>query len=384
MQFELEDWQETARRTFRRYLDAEVAPMVKAYEDAYRPPPPEVIQRTHDFGLLGGLLPEEQGGAGIDYVTYCTLLCELSQVWPSLRSIISTSNLVLMILAQRGTAEQQARWLGDLVTGRKTAFFALTEPNVGSDASHVETRALRDGAGWRLNGRKLYISNGRDADLGVVFARSIAGEDAGVSAFVVEKGTRGFSSHEVGSMGMNSCSLAELLFEDVALPQENMIGTEGEAFAIAKHYLNVGRCFVSFVCLGISQAAYDAALRYAGEREQFGRKIGGFQLVQQMIADMMTQVETSRLLAYRAADALDRDLPGKSRACSMAKRHNSDIALRVCETALQVHGGAGYTRDFPVERYYRDVRHLTIAEGTNQLQALLLAQSALGISALRG
>ena len=393
MQFELEDWQETARRSFRKYLDVEVAPLVEENEDAHRLPPPEVLQKMGEFGLLGGLLPEEQGGAGLDYLTYCTLLCELSQVWPSLRSIVSTSNLVLMMVAQRGTRKQQERWLSDLVSGRKTAFFALTEPNVGSDASNVETRARRDGDGWRLNGRKLYISNGTRADLGVVFARSGEGESAGVSAFVVEAGTAGFSTR---SMGMNSCPLGELLFEDVLLPADHLIGAEGEAFAIAKHYLNVGRCFVSFTCLGLSIAAYEAALRYAGEREQFGRKIGGFQLVQQMIAEMMTGVETSRLLACRAADAafdvyratdadaLDRGAPDRGRACSMAKRHNSDTALRVCETALQVHGGAGYTRDFPVERYYRDVRHLTIAEGTNQLQALLLAQGALGISALRG
>lgn len=384
MQFTLEDWQETARRSFRRYLDAEVAPLVEDHEDAHRPPPPEILRKMAAFGLLGGLLPEEEGGAGLDYLTYCTLLCELSQVWPSLRSIVSTSNLVLMILARHGTPEQRERWLGDLVSGRKTAFFALTEPNVGSDASNVETRAGRDGAGWRMRGRKLYISNGPGADLGVVFARTTGGARAGVSAFVVEAGAPGFSAREVRSMGMNSCPLGELLFEDVALPGDHLIGTEGEAFAIAKHYLNVGRCFVSFTCLGLSIAAYEAALRHAGIREQFGRRIGGFQLVQQMIADMMTRVETSRLLACRAADALDRGAPDRARACSMAKRHNSEAALRVCETALQVHGGAGYTRDFPVERYYRDVRHLTIAEGTNEIQALLLAQGALGISALRG
>ena len=288
MQFDLEDWQETARRSFRRYLDAEVAPLVEEHEDAYRPPPRDVLQKMGEFGLLGGLLPESQGGAGLDYLTYCTLLCELSQVWPSLRSIVSTSNLVLMIIAQRGTPEQQERWLGDLVSGRKTAFFALTEPNVGSDASNVETRARRNGDGWRLSGRKLYISNGTGADLGVVFARSGEGDGAGVSAFVVEAGAPGFSTREVRSMGMNSCPLGELLFEDMPLPSDHLIGTEGEAFAIAKHYLNVGRCFVSFTCLGLSIAAYEAALRYAGEREQFGRKIGGFQLVQQMIVKHLT------------------------------------------------------------------------------------------------
>ena len=385
MQFELEDWQVSARESLRRYLQAEVTPIVESYEDEHRLPPPEVIRKMHDFGLLGGLLHEADGGAGLDYVTYCTLLAELSRVWPSLRSIISTSNLVLMILAERGTKAQRQRYLDALVKGEKLAFFALTEPNVGSDAGQVETRAVETDAGWVLHGRKLYISNGPAADLGIVFART--GEKNGrpaVSALIVEKGMPGFTSTRVRSMGMNCCPLGELLFDDVLVPKENLVGERGAAFEIAKHYLNVGRCFVSFVCLGLSQAAFDAAVRYAGERRQFGRPIGQFQLVQQMIADMMTWLETSHLLSYRAAVALDRQHADSARYCSMAKRHNSEAVLRVCETALQVHGGAGYTRDFPVERFYRDARHLTIAEGTNQIQALLLAQSVLGLSALRG
>ncbi len=385
MQFELDDWQVSAKDSFRRYLQSEVAPIVEAYEDEHRSPPPEVIRKMHDFGLLGGLLPEAVGGLGLDYVTYCTLLAELSQVWPSLRSIISTSNLVLMILAERGTEAQRQRYLDAMLKGEKLGFFALTEPNVGSDASHVETRAVQTNDGWLLNGRKLYITNGPAADLGIVFART--GEENGrpaVSALIVEKGMHGFTSTRVRSMGMNCCPLGELLFDNVLVPKENLVGETGAAFEIAKHYLNVGRCFVSFVCLGLSQAAFDAAVRYAGERSQFGRLIGQFQLVQQMIADMMTWLETSRMLSYRAAVAIDHKHADSAQYCSMAKRHNSETALRVCETALQVHGGAGYTRDFPVERYYRDVRHLTIAEGTNQIQALLLAQSVLGLSALRG
>lgn len=385
MEFELEDWQIAARDSLRRYLQSEVAPIVESYEDKYCLPPPEVIRKMHDFGLLGGLLQEANGGAGLDYVTYCTLLAELSRVWPSLRSIISTSNLVLMILAERGTEAQRQHYLDALVKGEKLAFFALTEPNVGSDASHVETRAIETGAGWLLRGRKLYISNGPAADLGVVFART--GEENGrptVSALIVEKGMPGFTSTRVRSMGMNCCPLGELLFDDVLVPKENLLGERGAAFEIAKHYLKVGRCFVSFVCLGLSQAAFDAAVRYAGERRQFGRPIGQFQLVQQMIADMMTSLETSRLLSYRAAVSLDHRHADSAQYCSMAKRHNSEAVLRVCETAMQVHGGAGYTRDFPVERYYRDARHLAIVEGTNQIQTLLLAQSVLGLSALRG
>ena len=178
--------------------------------------------------------------------------------------------------------------------------------------------------------------------------------------------------------------MGELLFDDVLLPAGHLIGAEGQAFAIAKHYLNLGRCFVAYVCAGVAEAAYREACRYAGQRQQFGRPIGQFQLVQQMVADMMTRVETSRLLAARAADALDRKAADAQRWCSMAKRHNSDAVLRVCEDAMQVLGGAGYTSDFPLERHYRDVRHLAIAEGSNQIQALLLAQGELGLSALRG
>lgn len=384
MDFELAAWQRAAADAFGDFLAREVAPIVAAHERERRLPPRELVQAMGRYGLLGGLLPESLGGQGLDHVTYGTLLAQLAGTWASLRSMISTSNLVLSIIAERGSALQRERYLPALVRGDTLAFFGLTEPNVGSDASGVETRAERDGSGWRLRGRKLYISNGVAADLGVVFARTGSADGRGVSAFIVERGMPGFSASEVRAMGMHCCPLGELLFDDVALPASSLIGAEGEAFAIAKRYLNLGRSFVAFVCQGVAEAAYREACRYAGQRRQFGRPIGQFQLVQQMVADMMTRVETSRLLACRAADALDRKSADAPRWCSMAKRHNSDAALRVCEDAMQVLGGAGYTSEFTVERHYRDVRHLAIAEGTNQIQALLLAQGELGLSALRG
>lgn len=384
MGFELADWQKAASDAFGAYLEREVAPLVAAHERQRCLPPRALVQGMARYGLLGGLLPEALGGQGLDHITYGTLLAQLAGTWASLRSMVSTSNLVISVLAGHGSAGQRERWLPSLLRGEALAFFALTEPNVGSDASGVETRAVRDGDGWRLRGRKLYISNGVAADLGVVFARTGDGGDRGVSAFVVERGAPGFSASEVPAMGMHCCPLGELLFDDVALPASSLVGKEGQAFAIAKRHLNLGRCFVAFVCHGVAEAAYREACRYATERQQFGRPIGQFQLVQQLVADMMTRVETSRLLARRAADALDRGSEDAQRWCSMAKRHNSDAALRVCEDAMQVLGGAGYTSAFAVERHYRDVRHLAIAEGTNQIQALLLAQSELGLSALRG
>lgn len=385
MDFKLEDWQVAAASALRKYLEAEVAPLVNEYEEAGSLPPPELFRKMHEFGLLGGLLPESEGGAGLNFVTYCTMLAEVSRVWPSLRSLITVSNLALTILAERGCQKLKNKYLAELIEGKKLAFFALTEPNVGSDASHVETRAQRVDDGWVLNGRKLYITNGTSGDVGVVFARTGGTVDKPeVSAFLVEKNMPGFTASRIRGMGMHSCPLGELLFENVHLPVHHLIGKEGRAFEIAKHYLNKGRCFVSFVCLGISETAYEAAVKYAVERRQFGRAIGQFQLIQQIIADMMTLLETSKLLAFHAATSLDNGDPDASRLCSMAKRHNSEATLRVCEMALQVHGGAGYTRDFPVERMYRDARHLTIAEGTNQIQALLLAQTVLGLSAMRG
>jgi alkylation response protein AidB-like acyl-CoA dehydrogenase len=384
MDFSLDSFQTELRDSLRHYLQQEVAPLVEAHEAAATPVPRDTVRAMKDYGLLGGLLPEAVGGFGLGMVTYGTLIVELARVWPSLRSIVSTSNLAASVLADAGSDRLKSRFLPGLLSGEAIGAFALSEPDIGSDAANVQTRARRTATGWALDGRKLYISNGPICDVGVVFART-ALEDGrhGVSCLLFESGATGFSCTPLAKMGMHSCPLGELLFDDVQLPADHIVGEPGQAFSLAKRYLNSGRCVVAFSALGIAEAALDAAVRYAKERVQFGRAIGSFQLVQQMVADMMALVETSRLLCYRAADALDRDAPDKQMLCSMAKRHATDAVLRVAELSLQVHGGAGYTTLFPVERYYRDARHLAIAEGTNQIQSLLVAQSALGLSALR-
>lgn len=384
MDFSLDSTQTELRDSMRRYLTAEVMPIVDRYEAESRMVPQEIVRAMRDFGLLGGMLQEKDGGYGLPMTTYGVLIAELARVWPSLRSIVSTSNLAASVLSDGGSAYLKEKYLPRVLSGDAIASFALSEPNIGSDAANVETRAVETDTGWRVNGRKLYISLGTVCELGVVFVQTRRKNgDSGVSCLLFERAMAGFSSSPISKMGMLSCPLGELLFEDVDIPAANLIGTEGKGFALAKKYLNIGRCVVAFSALGIAEAAYEAAVKYAGERIQFGRPIGGFQLVQQLVADMMTLVETSRLLCWRAADALDRGAPDSQMLCSMAKRHATDAVLRVAEMAMQVHGGAGYTTLFPVERHYRDARHLSIAEGTNQIQTLLMAQSVLGISALK-
>ena len=383
MNFQLDTTQLELQSSIRKYLVKEVAPLVDTHEAEHKIVPREVIKAMCDFGLMGGYLPEERGGYGLSLTTYCMLINEIARVWPSLRSIVSTNNLAASVLNDGGSTSICQQFLPRILSGEAIVSFALSEPNIGSDAAHVETKAAKVAGGWRINGRKLYISLGSICDFGVVFVRTQNADQTNVvSCFLFERSMSGFSSKELPKMGMHSCPLGELLFEDVFVPDEYLIGRVGEAFSIAKKYLNVGRSVVAFAGLGITEVAYEAAVKYATEREQFGRKIGGFQLIQQMIADMMTMYETSRLLCYRAADALDRQDRDAPRLCSMAKRYATDVVLRVAEMSLQVHGGAGYTSLLPIERYYRDARHLSIGEGTNQLQSLLMAQSVLGISAL--
>lgn len=384
MDFSLDTTQIAFKEALRRYLQSEVAPIVDRHEADKAPVPRSVVAAMRDFGLVGGLLSEEDGGFGLSMTTYGMLISEAARVWPSLRSMLSVSNLAASVLADNGSPELRQKYLPRMLSGEAIACFALSEPNTGSDAANLQTRAMRTASGWRINGRKIYITNGPVCDLGIVFVKTASDTGrGGISCLVFESSMPGFSCVPLGKMGMHSCPLGELLFDDVEVPAENLLGADGDGFMIAKKYLNIGRSIVGFAALGIAEAALEAAVKFAKERVQFGRPIGSFQLVQQMIADMMTLVETSRLLCYRSADALDRNDPGNKTLCEMAKRYASDAALRVAELSLQVHGGAGYTSLFPVERYYRDARHLSIAEGTNQIVSMLIAQSVLGLSALK-
>jgi alkylation response protein AidB-like acyl-CoA dehydrogenase len=378
MDFELTAEQRLLRDTARRFLEREVAPRV-AVAEAGATFPRDLYPRLAEMGFVGATVAAEHGGHGLDFTSYLVLVEELAYCWGSLRSSVTTHNMVTGIIAEAGTDEQRAAYLPGLTGGELVAFFGLTEPNVGSDASGVELVAEEDGDGFRLRGTKTLITNGTVADVGIVIARL---RDLGPTGFVVDRRESPIEARALEKMGNLATPLAELSFDDVLVPKRNLIGERGKGLRLALRGLAQGRCAVSFAAIGLARAALDASVRYAKERHQFGKPIGGFQLVQAMIAEMANLVDASRLMAYRAAAALERGEKAVLES-SQAKLFATESGQRVAELAVQVHGGYGYTREFPVERFYRDLRHLTLAEGTSQIQQLVIGRELLGIDAIR-
>ena len=379
MDFELTDEQKLLRDTARRFLEREVAPLVVDHErrGAF---PDGLYPKLVAPGFVGATVPETAGGHGLDLTSYLVLVEELAYCWGSLRSSVTTHNMVASIIAECGNDEQRRRHLTGLVHGSTIGFFALTEPNVGSDAAGVECAAELRGDAYRLNGAKIMITNGTLAGTGVVIARV---KDAGPTAFIVSRDTSRYETRALEKMGNLATPLAELVFEDTLVPRENVIGEVGKGLRVALRGLAGGRCSVAFAAVGLARAALDAAVRYAKERKQFGKVIGGFQLVQEMIAEMANLTDAARLMSYRAAAALEAGGKGILES-SQAKLFATEAGLRVAHLAIQIHGGYGYTREFPVERFYRDLRHLTLAEGTSQIQQLVIGRELLGIDAIRG
>jgi alkylation response protein AidB-like acyl-CoA dehydrogenase len=379
MDFELTDEQRLLRDTARRFLEREVAPLVVDHErrGAF---PAGLYPKLVAPGFVGATVPETAGGHGLDLTSYLVLVEELAYCWGSLRSSVTTHNMVASILAEFGSDEQRRHHLTGLVAGTTIGFFGLTEPNVGSDAGAVECTAEVQGDAYRLNGSKIMITNGTIAGTGIVIARV---KDAGPTAFIVSRDVSRYETRALEKMGNLATPLAELVFEDTLVPRENVIGEVGKGLRVALRGLAGGRCSVAFAAVGLARAALDAAVRYAKERKQFGKVIGGFQLVQEMIAEMANLTDAARLMSYRAAAALEGGGKGILES-SQAKLFASEAGLRVAHLAIQVHGGYGYTREFPVERFYRDLRHLTLAEGTSQIQQLVIGRELLGIDAIRG
>jgi alkylation response protein AidB-like acyl-CoA dehydrogenase len=378
MDFELTAEQRLLRDNARRFLEREVAPRVTVAE-AGATFPRDLYPRLAEMGFVGATVAAEHGGHGLDFTSYLVLVEELAYCWGSLRSSVTTHNMVTGIIAEAGTDEQRAAYLPGLTGGELVAFFGLTEPNVGSDASGVELVAEEDGDGFRLRGTKTLITNGTVAEVGIVIARL---RDLGPTGFVVDRRESPVEARALEKMGNLATPLAELSFDDVLVPKRNLIGERGKGLRLALRGLAQGRCAVSFAAIGLARAALDASVRYAKERHQFGKPIGGFQLVQAMIAEMANLVDASRLMAYRAAAALERGEKAVLES-SQAKLFATESGQRVAELAVQVHGGYGYTREFPVERFYRDLRHLTLAEGTSQIQQLVIGRELLGIDAIR-
>ena len=382
MDLKLTEEQEMVRRMARDFAQREVAP-IAAEMDEKGEVPFENIKKMGRLGLLGLTAPEEYGGGGADTVSYVVALEEIAKACASTAVVMAVQNsLVNYALARFGTEEQKRKFLVPLAQGEKIGAYALTEPEAGSDAAAIKTRAVRDGDEYVINGTKHFITNGGFADIVILYATVDPSKGyRGITAFIVEKGTPGFSAgKEENKMGIRATNTCELIFQDCRVPVANRLGDEGQGFKIALSALDAGRIGIGAQAVGIAQAAYEAALEYAKTRVQFGQPIAQLQAIQWMLADMATRIEAARLLVYKAALAKDEAQKTGARfskEAAMAKLFASETAGFVTDCALQIHGGYGYMKDYPLERYYRDARITRIYEGTNEIQRLVIARSIL-------
>jgi butyryl-CoA dehydrogenase len=378
MDFELSEEQLLVKQTALTFVEKEVKPVAGRMdrEAAY---PTELVRRLGEIGFLGICVPQVFGGSEMDLVSYVVAMEEISKAWASLSVIMSVHNsLVCAPLLRFGTSAQKERYLPSMVSGEKLGCYALTEPGAGSDAGAIQTRATRSGSDYVLNGQKIFTTSGSRADLAIVYAVTDATQDKkGISAFLVEKNTPGFIVGKLeDKLGLRSSDTASLIFEDCRVPQMNRLGEEGEGFRIALATLDGGRIGIAAQALGIAQGCLDESLAYAKERHQFGQPIANFQAIQWMLADMGTEVDAARLMTYRAAWLAQQ---GKTvtQEAAMAKVFASEAANRIAYKAIQIFGGYGYTKDFPVERFFRDARITTLYEGTSEIQRLVIARALL-------
>ncbi|GEB57888.1 acyl-CoA dehydrogenase family protein [Streptomyces gardneri] len=382
MDLALSEEQEAVRRLAEDFVAREVTPHAVAWDRAEEVDR-AIVKKLGAVGFLGLTIPEEYGGSGGDHLAYCLVAEELGRGDSSVRGIVSVSlGLVAKTLAAWGTEEQKQAWLPRLASGEALGCFGLTEPGTGSDAGNLTTRAVRDGDDYVLSGTKMFITNGTWADLVLLFARTNdTPGHKGVSAFLVPTDTPGLTRRAVhGKLGLRGQATAELVLEDVRVPAAAMLGPEGKGFTVAMSALAKGRMSVAAGCVGIAQAALDAAVRYAGEREQFGKPIASYQLVQELISDIAVDVDAARLLTWRVADLIDRG-EDFATAASKAKLYASEAAVRAANNALQVFGGYGYIDEYPVGKLVRDARVMTLYEGTSQIQKLIIGRALTGVSA---
>lgn len=381
MDLTLTDEQASFRALARDFLDREVVPHRAAWDRA-ESVDLAIIPKLGEIGFFGLTIPEEYGGVGGDYVTYVLAAEELGRADSAIRGIVSVSSgLFGTSVLQHGTEEQKQRWLPDIAAGRTLGCFGLTEPGTGSDAGNLRTRARRDGDDWVIDGSKIFITNGTWADVALVFARTSDDGPRGVSAFLVPTDTPGFEATEVkGKLGLRGQATAALSFDGVRVPADALLGEEGRGFKIAMQTLDKGRVTIAASCVGIVQGCLEETVKYTGEREQFGRPIASFQLVQEMIADMSVDADAARLLTWRAADLMQRGEPF-GLAASKAKLFASEAAVRASNLAVQAFGGYGFIDEYPVQKYLRDARVMTLYEGTSQVQKLLIGRSETGINA---
>lgn len=379
MDFSLTDEQQQLRRTVREFAESEIAPHVMDWDEASHFPS-EIIPNLAEMGLLGVIFPEEHGGAGLGYIEYVLAIEELARVDGSVGLIVAAHNsLCTNHIYKFGSEEQRRKYVVPLAQGQKLGCWSLTEPEAGSDAGGTRTVAARIANGWVMNGSKTFTTNGHWADVCVAMAVTDRSKGShGISAFILEKGMPGFHpGKKENKLGMRASDTSEVVFTDCRVPAENLLGREGEGFINSLQVLDGGRISIAALALGMGQGALEAAVKYAKQRKQFGKAISEFQAIQFKLADMATQIEAARLLVYHAAWLADQKGARFTKESSMAKLHASEVAVRVANEAVQVLGGYGFIKDYPAEKYYRDVKLGTIGEGTSEIQRLVIARQLL-------
>jgi hypothetical protein len=371
--------QELLRRSIREFAETELRPHVMEWDEA-QGFPRELLARCAALGLMGIQFPDEYGGAGMSSVDYCLCIEELARVDPSVcLSIAAHNGLGSAHIFTFGTEEQKRKYLVPLASGEQLAAWGLTEAGSGSDAVAMRTTAVRDGECWVINGSKQFITHGRTGDVMVVMAVTNRTKGSrGISAFIVEQGTPGFrAGKKENKLGMRSSETSEVLFENCRVPASQLLGVEGQGFVNALQVLDAGRIGIAALSVGLAQGAYEAARDYAFERKQFGQPIGTFQSIRAKLVDNAMRIEAARLLTYRAAAMKDQGQRTTLQA-AMAKLYSSEIAVRAAEDGVQIHGGYGFVKDYPAEKYFRDVKLTTIGEGTSEIQRLVIARQLLG------
>ena len=378
MDFQYTEEQQQLRKTVREFAEREIAPHVMEWDEAAHFPL-ETIKELGQLGLMGIIFPAEYGGAGMGYAEYVIAIEELSRVDGSVGIIVAAhTSLGSNHIFIAGNEEQKHKYIPKLATGEYIGAWGLTEPGSGSDAGGARCSAVRKGGKWILNGTKTFITNGSYADVYVVIAVTdkTAGTH-GLSAFIVEKGTKGFRpGKKENKLGLRASDTAELIFEDCELPIENLLGHEGEGFVDAMRVLDGGRISIAALGLGMAQGAYEAALKYSKQRKQFGKAISEFQAIQWKLTDMATETDAARLLTMRSAWLKDNHMKTTLES-SMAKLYTSEVAVRNANECVQIHGGYGFIKDYPAEKFYRDVKLCTIGEGTSEIQRLVIARQLL-------
>ncbi len=378
MEFGLSEEQQQIKMSVREFAEGEIAPHVMEWDEAQHFPI-ELIPKLAEQGLMGVIFPEEYGGAGMGYVEYATIIEELSRVDGSVGiSVAAHNSLCSNHIYTFGTEEQKQKFLVPLAQGEHLGAWGLTEPSAGSDASGTRTTAVRENGGWLVNGSKNFITHAIHGDTCVAVAVTERSKgNKGITAFIFEKGMQGFApAKKENKLGLRASETASVVFEDCYVPDENRLGNEGEGFLQAMQVLDGGRISIAALAVGIAQGAYESAIRYAKERQQFGKPIAEFQAIQFKLANMATELDAARLLMYRASFLKDR---GKkvTKESAMAKMFASEMSVRVCEEAIQIHGGYGYTKDYPPEKYWRDSKLCTIGEGTSEIQRIVIARQLL-------